>query len=72
MSDAASKGRVYLQVHPEAARGERNYSAKLTEKQVKEIRAQKHTTQKALAAEYGVTPALISQIQRGIIWTHIL
>ena len=55
-------------------KGEKHYSCKLTEKQVKEIRekySQGGTTQQKLAKEYGVAHSLISYIINRRRWTHI-
>lgn len=54
--------------------GERHPQSRLTEKDVLNIRervANKETTQKALAEEYGVTEAHISKIIKRKTWTHI-
>lgn len=55
-------------------RGETHGRAKLTEKQVVEIR-QRYTgaygEQTALAKEYGVSQALIGKIVRAEVWTHM-
>lgn len=48
--------------------GERHGQAKLSARQVLEIRAQRHRTQISLAAEFGVAQTLISQILAGKIW----
>jgi len=54
-------------------RGESHCCAKLTADQVRAIRyrCQMGEQQKKLAAEYGVSPGLISQIKLGIWWKHI-
>jgi len=54
--------------------GERNGHAKLTVKQIREIRAAKgdyRGFQTELAAQYGVTPSLVSMIRSGRIWKHV-
>ena len=54
--------------------GQTHGRAKLTDKQVREIRARyegKWGEQTRLAKEYGVSQMLISQIVRGTIWTHL-
>jgi DNA invertase Pin-like site-specific DNA recombinase len=55
-------------------RGEEHGRAKLTEKQVQEIRS-RYTgawgQQTAMAREYGVSQALIAKIVRGEVWTHL-
>lgn len=56
-----------------SARGERGGNARLTEAQVKEIRARyvpKVVTQKMLAAEYGVSRDLVLKIINRRLWTH--
>jgi hypothetical protein len=50
--------------------GERNGRHKLTEDDVREIRAS-HETQKVLAARFGVSPAAISMAKTGATWPHI-
>lgn len=54
------------------ARGERTGAAKLTEADVRFIRANRGTmTQKALAAHFGVANSLISHVQSGRGWSHV-
>lgn len=60
----------------EAKQGEKSRTAKLTEAQVREIRARhvpgkRGTGSKALALEYGVHYRTIEQILRRETWTHI-
>ena len=50
--------------------GSNSPSAKLTEAQVREIRAATGT-HASLARKYGVTPEMISIIRRRLAWTHI-
>lgn len=72
-------GRTWAQAHtllyPERhSRGQNHYAAKLTEQDVRDIRrryAAGGITQRALAAEYGVHFALISQIVLRQKWTHV-
>jgi transposase len=52
------------------SKGEKCNSAKLTEEQVKTIRASTKT-QRALAKEYGVSQPVITRIINRKIWTHI-
>ena len=52
------------------AQGTRNGHAKLTDEQVREIRAYVGTQQE-IAAKYGVTRSLVSMIRSGRIWRHI-
>lgn len=52
--------------------GEEAANAKLTEKQVKEIKAKMNVkTQPELAENYGVSVSLISKISRGILWEEV-
>jgi hypothetical protein len=62
MADMVRKDRQAL--------GTRNGHAKLTDDQVRGIRAATGR-QKAIAAEFGVTQSLISMIRSGRIWQHI-
>lgn len=55
--------------HPRA-RGERNGNAKLTADQVRAIRASDEP-QRQIAAQYGVTQAIISKIKRNEVWTNV-
>jgi hypothetical protein len=53
--------------------GTSNPNARLTEDDVRRIRSIADTRSRAdIAREYGVTPALISQIVRGIRWKHVV
>lgn len=64
--DMAAKGRSWFQLHPEAIAAPKfgldNPAAKLTQKQVNEIRASR-LTQKVLAETYGVGQAQICRIR---------
>jgi hypothetical protein len=60
--DMVSKGRQ--------AKGERHGQARLTEKQVKEIRIDKRTAM-TIAKENGVSKATIDKIRRGLIWKSL-
>jgi len=53
--------------------GEKSPAAKLTERQVREIRirAKAGEIQKRLSEEYGVNPMQISRIIRGERWGHV-
>ena len=53
--------------------GEGCYKAKLTEKDVKEIRKRltKGETQIVIAGDYGVSRSTIGEIKRGASWSHI-
>lgn len=50
-----------------SARGERNSQAKLTESEVRAIRANSRT-QRAIAADYGISDALVSNIKSRKTW----
>ena len=56
--------------HGRIVRGERSPSAKLTDEKVREIRASQKT-QRALAAEYGVSQSVIGVIRRRQAWRHV-
>lgn len=65
MQDCSRKDRT--------TRGERSASGKLTTAEVTEIRskyAAEYISQNQLAEEFGVSPATISEIIRGVIWNH--
>lgn len=53
------------------AMGRSNYSAKLTDELVIEIRQDVSLSQAAMAVKYGVTQALISRIRSGKAWKHV-
>ena len=66
--DMEAKGRAS---HP---RGERNGASKLTEKEVQEIRmeyAKGGSSQRTLAARFGVAKTLVGNIVRRESWRHI-
>ena len=83
--DMASKGRQWIQQHPERRldtlvcpihlkpRGEQHGLAKLKESQVIAIRerSSRGELNKHLAAEFCVAPTLIGGIINGYIWRHI-
>lgn len=54
-------------------RGEEHPFARLTEKQVREIKLafRKGATNKELGAIYGVDSSCINQIRRGLRWKHV-
>lgn len=72
--DAAEKGRLIFQRHPERCpRGARASGAKLTVAQVthiKELRAQ-GWTQCRLAETFGVSQQTVSYLLRGITWSSV-
>jgi hypothetical protein len=51
-------------------RGEAHYKAKLTEEQVREIRSDSRTGRQ-IAADYGISDVLVSQIKKRKVWKHI-
>jgi len=53
-----------------ATRGSGHYAAKLTEHQVREIRAAKGS-QQSIADRYGVYQTLVSKIKRRVTWKHL-
>lgn len=68
MRDAARKGRI-SRTHQR--KGEQHNQAKLTEDDVRAIRAS-NKRQRDLAAEYGVRQGTISFIKSGKTWTHVV
>jgi hypothetical protein len=55
-----------------SARGERSHTAKLTDKDVMEIRRLKGKfTAEELGARYGVTASNIYHVQSGVVWKHL-
>lgn len=64
-ADMHAKGRA---VHP---RGERHGNAKLSDADVRLIRAYRGQTQRQLAAKFGVRQATIWQILHGNHWRHV-
>lgn len=67
--DKMAKGRH----HHMGAKGERSGTAKLTDEQVREIRARVAggEVQRAVARSYGVGPMAVSRIVRGERWGHV-
>jgi hypothetical protein len=65
MEQAQARGRT--------TRGEKHHFAKLTEQEVMEIkrRLQNGESQRAIAADYGVTGPTISRINTGSKWSHV-
>jgi len=52
--------------------GEKNHNAKMTDQQVRDIRASKGTgTVKERAARFGVTPRMVSLLDNGRTWKHL-
>lgn len=55
-----------------APRGELHVSAKLTDDQVREIRALRgRASQRVIADRFGVSDVLVSKIQLRKVWTHV-
>lgn len=52
-------------------KGSKNFSAKLTEAQVREILDDKVSTLAALGKRYGVDQSCIWQIKSGKAWKHV-
>jgi hypothetical protein len=67
VADMHAKGRAYTGDRP---RGSRHGNAKLTEDQVREIRAAPYGSL-ALAAHYGITYGALKDIRRGKGWSHV-
>lgn len=63
MKDMSVKGR--------AARGEKNFRAKLSEADIRAIRRD-HRTNVAIGSQYGVSPPTISKIKWGRLWAHVI
>lgn len=57
--------------HGTRLRGEQMRHAKLTEADVRQIRARRGERQEDLADEFGCTFSNISAIQRGVSWRHV-
>lgn len=64
-ADKATKGR--------SARGERNGGGKLTEAQVRRIKAllERNTPKKRIARDFGIDPAQVRRIAQGRNWAHV-
>lgn len=67
-ADCAAKGRA--RVESKAQRGAKNGRAKLTEEQVRQIRADKRQT-RLLVADYGVNRTVIQAIRSGRAWRSL-
>lgn len=66
--------RRYLKEHPEAHRGANNPRSKLTEDDVRAIRAAYRAggiTMKALGQRYSVSKTVVQHIMKGKLWGHI-
>lgn len=79
MHDAMKKGRLNTNGlgkgvnHNNHLKGEKHYSAKLTDSCVLEIKEKlKNTRMFILAKEYKVDPATIRKIKIGTIWKHLI
>jgi hypothetical protein len=75
MRDMARKGRGNAQTHPELLpRGAAHHNAKLTEDQVRDIRALYATgqwRQRVLSDTFGVSQASIEAILKRKTWQHV-
>lgn len=68
MIDMVKKGRNV----PGGVRGEKNYLAKLTEKDVRQIKTMVKTlSMKKVSMVFGVSESCINQIKRGVSWKHV-
>ena len=70
LADMRRKGRGK---NPPLKRGEAHYEGKLTEQSVRVIRERRSTGERLvdIAADFGVTPALISHIATRRKWRHV-
>jgi hypothetical protein len=59
-----------MQAHGTKPRGEKTYNAKLTEEQVRYIKASSEN-QPSLAKRFGVSQVMISKIRLGKAWAHV-
>lgn len=66
MRDMANKGRH----RPSGVRGERHGAAKLSQREVTAIRLDARA-QVRIAADYGISQSLVSQIKRGKVWAEL-
>lgn len=86
IKDAAAKGRLWVQRHPAEARekmraawaakatfwfGSRVQTSKLTEADVRAIRASPNTNYAEIARQYGVATGSIHKIRKRKTWKHI-
>jgi hypothetical protein len=71
--DAQQRNRWARKNLDNVPRGERNTRARLTDDDVREIRAAlaRNETQPAIAKRYGVNQATISSIKLGKTWKHV-
>jgi DNA invertase Pin-like site-specific DNA recombinase len=68
IDDMRRKGRDRFDANP--PRGARQWTAKLTDETVREIRADKRK-QTAIAAAYGITQSQVSRLKNGKRWQHL-
>lgn len=70
IADMHSKGRG---VTPEARRGSEHPNARLTDDQIREIRAAARAgeRQRDIAQRFGISRSLVGQIHRGAAWAHV-
>jgi hypothetical protein len=62
MQDCSRKGRAFRHEVMPATRGEKHWSNKLTDAQVREIRSRRNEPRKRLAAEFGTSPKYVSSL----------
>lgn len=70
LKDMSARGRNQYTTYP----GESNYNAKLTDKQIQQIRklsASRVLTQSELAVKFGVSVSTIDRISNNRAWTHL-
>lgn len=72
MRDAATKGRISWQQQGANA-GERNPRAKLSDDDIRRIRALNRTgvSYRAIAEQFGISDVTVSRICRKLIWKHV-
>lgn len=69
--DKIAKGRYTPPLTKPMFRGEGNPNSKLTTSQVLEILSRKHELRRDVADDFGITPAAVGRIVRGIRWGHL-
>jgi hypothetical protein len=69
--DSIDRGRSFIGRNLENFRGEKHPASKLTDQDIRDIRADKDSYQFELASKYKVTQACISNIQHRKTWAHV-
>lgn len=66
--------RSYRLLRPPPLVGEQALGARLTEQQVREIRAlcEQGLSQRTVAAQFGICRSTVSVVSRGITWSHVI